>query len=56
MPVISIDVAIAAPADLVFGALSDIERFTDVADNVLAIEFLTEQRSGVGTRSATPAT
>jgi len=50
MPVITIRTDIKAPADAVFRAVSDIEHFPDTAPNILDVEFLTEQRSGVGTR------
>ena len=41
---------IAAPRERVFRAITDIERFPDHDPDIVAVEFLTEQRSGVGTR------
>jgi len=41
---------IQAPIELVFSRISDIERFAEVNEHIVEIEFLTEQRSGVGTR------
>lgn len=41
---------IAAPPEVVFGAVADIERLPEVNEEVVRIEFLGEQRSGVGTR------
>ena len=39
-----------APLELVFIRISDVRRFAEVNDDVLNIEFLTEQQEGVGTR------
>ena len=41
---------IRAPIELVFSRISDVRRFEEVNEDVLEIEFLTEQQSGVGTR------
>ena len=41
---------IAAPADVVFRAVSDIERLPETSPDYLAVEFLSDTRSGVGTR------
>jgi uncharacterized protein YndB with AHSA1/START domain len=41
---------IAASPDRVFEAASDIRRFPEMNPDVVAVEFLTEQHSGVGTR------
>lgn len=41
---------IAAPIERVFAAVSDIARFPEVVPAVVDIEFVTEQRAGVGTR------
>lgn len=41
---------IQAPIEVVFSAISDIRRFVEINENVLEIDFLTEQQSGVGTR------
>ncbi len=41
---------IQAPLELVFERISDVRRFKDVNEDVLEIEFLTDQQSGVGTR------
>lgn len=50
MTTITVRRAIDAPADQVFATASDIERFPDANPDVLAVEFVTEQRSGAGTR------
>ena len=42
---------IDAPAETVFAAMTEIERFPDFSEDVLRVEFLTEQRSGPGTRT-----
>lgn len=41
---------IDAPADLVFETVADIEKFADVIPEIVGVEFLTDRRSGVGTR------
>jgi len=41
---------IAAPADRVFAALVDIERFPETSPDCVSIRFLTEQKTGAGTR------
>ena len=41
---------IRAPIELVFSRISDVRRFQEVNEDILEIEFLTEQQSGVGTR------
>ena len=41
---------IDAPIETVFQSVSDIESFPDIQPEVLSIEFLTESRSGQGTR------
>ena len=45
---ISID--IQAPVETVFAALSEIETFPNRAEGIAAVEILTEQKHGVGTR------
>ena len=42
--------SVEAPVDKVFRAVADIEAYTDVFPSVTKIEFVGEQRSGVGTR------
>lgn len=41
---------INAPVDRVFKRVSEIEKFVEVDDDIVHIEFLTEQKSGIGTR------
>jgi len=50
MTQVVIQAKIEAPAEVVFRSVTDIERFPDIQPDVLSIDFLTEQRSGVGTR------
>jgi len=50
MTMIAVQREIDAPVETVFRAVTEIERFPDIQPDVLAIEFLTESRSGVGTR------
>ena len=50
MPRIAITRRIDAPADAVFSAVSDIRRFSEALPHVVKFEFLTEQKTGVGTR------
>ncbi|MCB9763785.1 MAG: SRPBCC family protein [Alphaproteobacteria bacterium] len=50
MTTLTVQRRIAAPADLVFTAITDIARLPDTNKDVLSVEFLTEQRAGVGTR------
>jgi len=39
-----------APADLVFKAISDIENFPNTNPDIVKIEFLSDKKSGIGTR------
>jgi len=41
---------IAAPIDRVFQTVSNIEGFSEAVTDILNVEFLTEQKIGVGTR------
>lgn len=41
---------IEAPVDVVFAAISEIESFPAIMSSVIAIEFLSEAKSGFGTR------
>lgn len=41
---------IAAPADQVFDVVAHLEKFSEVNPNITAIEFLSESKTGVGTR------
>lgn len=50
MPTITVSRDIDATPDTVFRAVSDIEHLPDTSDDILAVEFLTEQRVGAGTR------
>ena len=47
---ISVTREIAAPVDVVFDAITNIERLPETNPDVVRVEFLGEQRSGVGTR------
>ncbi|MEM6671563.1 MAG: SRPBCC family protein [Planctomycetota bacterium] len=47
---VSVEGAIAAPPRIVFRAVSDVENLPAIDDAIVEIEFLTEQRSGEGTR------
>jgi len=50
MPVVRVSAHIGAPADAVFAAITDLAALPDTIPNVVAVEFLTEQRTGAGTR------
>lgn len=41
---------IAAPAEVVFNTVAHIEEFQQALPHIIEVEFLTEQRTGVGTR------
>lgn len=41
---------IKAPIDRVFDAIASIENFAKIVPDIVAVEYLTEQKSGVGTR------
>ena len=41
---------IAAPMDVVFRTVADINRFSQVVPQIVRIEFLSDVRSGIGTR------
>ena len=41
---------IAAPVDIVFRTVADINRFAQVVPQIVRIEFLSDVRSGIGTR------
>ncbi len=41
---------IDAPVDVVFNTVADIEEFRKALPHIIDVEFLTEQRTGVGTR------
>ncbi len=47
---ISITRTIAAPADLVFRTVADISNFSQAIPDIVDVEFLSEVKSGVGTR------
>ncbi len=47
---ITIRRSIGAPVHRVFEAVSDISNFRKAVPNIVDVEFLTDQRSGVGTR------
>ena len=47
---ITVSREISAPREVVFSAVTDIARMPDVNADVVHVEFLSEQRSGVGTR------
>ncbi len=46
----SISINIQAPVEKVFSAVSEIETFPARAEAITGVEFLTDQRSGVGTK------
>ena len=50
MPRVVVEKTIAAPADLVFRTVAHIEEFERVIPHIVNVEFLSEQRTGVGTR------
>lgn len=50
MPTVTVFQTIEAPAAIVFAAVSDIAALPSTNPDIVAIEFLTDQRVGVGTR------
>lgn len=50
MTQVRVSETIAAPIDVVFRAVSDIENLPNTNPDVVGVDFLSEQRSGVGTR------
>ena len=50
MPTVTVSRLISAPVDVVFRAVSDIERLPETNPDYLAVEFLSDQRAGAGTR------
>ena len=50
MPKRSTSRMIGAPVDVVFRAVTDVEKFSEKNPDIVKIEMLTEQKSGVGTR------
>jgi len=50
MKPIQISLAIAAPLELVFQAVSDVRNFREAVPHIVNIEFLSDQQVGVGTR------
>lgn len=50
MPSITISQTIAAPIDRVFQTVADIRQFSRALPHVMNVEFLTETRTGLGTR------
>ncbi len=50
MPKITVERSIRAPVAVIFDAVTNIEKLPETSQDVVAIEFLTEQKSGVGTR------
>lgn len=50
MTQITVSREIAAPVDVVFDAVTNVERLPDTSPDVVRVEFLGDQRSGVGTR------
>ena len=46
----SVSRSINAPIELVFSRISDVRKFSEVSEDILEIEFLSETTSGVGTR------
>jgi len=47
---IRVECEIPAPVDVVFRAVTDIEHLPDTNPDIVSVEFLSEQRAGVGTR------
>ena len=50
MKQISVTRRIAAPLERVFATVSDISQFSQAVPQIIKVEFLTEQRVGLGTR------
>ena len=50
MPTVTVSQPMDAPAEVVFDAITNIENLPDTNPDIVKIEFLTDQRSGVGTR------
>ncbi len=50
MTTVTVETHIKAPADAVFEAVSNIENIPTTMPDVVSVEFLGDQRSGVGTR------
>ncbi len=50
MPKSSTHLQIAAPVNDVFKAISDVESFVDRSNAITRVEFLSDKRSGVGTK------
>ena len=43
-------VTVAAPPEVVFDAVAHIETFSQIAPDIIGVEFLTDSRTGIGTR------
>ena len=50
MPTVTVERRISAPADFVFDAISNIENLPNTVAGIKSVQFLTDQRSDVGTR------
>lgn len=50
MTQITLTRVIDAPLDFVFNTVADIRRFSEVVPHIVKVEFLTESKTGVGTR------
>lgn len=50
MPKIVVERAIHAPVSLIFDAVANIENLPNTSPDIVSVEFLSETRSGVGTR------
>ena len=50
MPSVTVTRVIEAPADVVFRTVADIGHFSQAVPHIVNVEFLSEVRSGVGTR------
>lgn len=46
----SVSKTIQAPKDVVFATISDVSNFSKAVPHILEVEFLTEQRNGLGSR------
>lgn len=47
---ITVQRTIAAPIETVFGAVTEFEKLHEIDEQIVGVEFLTEQHSGLGTR------
>ena len=50
MPITTVERFVAAPAELVFHAITDVASFPELSPDVVGVEFLSEVKQGAGTR------